>query len=181
MIISAVPCFAQNDSGQTYNGFEFDLTANIMKKKLIASSNKTINYYDTIEYSEISSILLLKDTIKFINYGKEMKLNLSEVSELSFRSGSYSALGVFIGIAAGFFLGGMMGYAVDPPNRNQFMDMGGGPLGALIGMICGGITGGIVAPSSYDNYYLYKKDNNERRTEMIKILNNAKVMYRNDL
>lgn len=174
-----LPAFAQNDSIKSYSGFEFDLTACKMKKKLIASSNKIINYCDTVEYSGISSILLIKDTAGFIDNDKEIKLNISEVSELSFKTGSYSVLGVLIGIPAGMIIGSLIGKGVAPPTRS--FDLGGAPLGALIGMICGGIIGGIAAPSSYDNYYLKGKNNDDRRLEMKSILDSAKVKYINEL
>lgn len=181
IIFIALPCISQIDSLYKYSGYEFDLMAYKFKKKLIASSNKIVSYYDTLEFTDISKILLLNDTARFSNYGNEIKLNLSEVSELSFRSGSYSVLGILIGIPAGLIIGGLIGQGVDPPDRTKFMDMGGAPVGALIGMICGGIIGGFVAPSSYDNYHLKGVNNNERRNEMMKILEDAKTKYKSDL
>jgi hypothetical protein len=183
IIFIALPCISQIDSLYKYSVYEFDLTAYKFKKKLIASSNKIVSYNDTLEYTGISKILLLNDTARFSDYGNEIKLNLSEVSELSFKTGSNSWLGVLIGIPAGLIIGGFFGNAIDPPQSSGMSIgiSGGAIFGCLLGAITGGLVGGFVAPSSYDNYHLKGVNNNERRNEMMKILEDAKTKYKSDL
>ncbi|MCU0373261.1 MAG: hypothetical protein MUE56_08475 [Ignavibacteria bacterium] len=170
---------AQNDSVKSYSGFEFDLTAYKTKKKLIASTNQIVNYKDTLEYFNVSSILLLKDSVRFHDYGSEIKLNLSEVDNLSFQTKSYSWLGVLIGISSGCIIGGLLGNAIVPPSG--WFDAGGGLAGALLGMLTGGIIGEVAAPSGHDDYYIKGKNNDDRRIEMKSILDSAKTKYKSEL
>jgi hypothetical protein len=183
IIFIAVPCISQIDSLYKYSGYEFDLTAYKFKKKLIYSSKDIVSYYDTLEYTGISKILLLNDTARFSDYGNEIKLNLSKVSELSFKTGSNSWLGVLIGIPAGLIIGGIVGRAIEPPQSSgmSFGISGGAIFGCLLGAITGGLVGGIVAPSGHDNYYIRGTNNDQRRIEMIKILDSAEVKYKSDL
>ncbi|HMS65813.1 MAG TPA: hypothetical protein PKD83_11240 [Ignavibacteria bacterium] len=175
--------YSQSDSGIIYymNDIKLNYENGIMVNTSMETGQKTF-IPNLVSVADINKIRFLSDSLINISYDQksDLKLEINKIRQVSIKSGSYSLVGTFIGIAAGVLAGGLIGYALgksteeDNPVKGWFyIDPGaiGAVFGIPVGAIIGGIIGGNIGANidSYDTFYM-RKNSLDKKSELKRIL-----------
>ncbi|MCX6160431.1 MAG: hypothetical protein NTV87_03715 [Ignavibacteriae bacterium] len=188
LILLCPSVYAQNDSVNTYFGFEFDITVTQNKNKIVKSSDTVISSKNPFKFSDISAVTLYRDTIMLYDGGRNLKYDYSQVLNVSVKKGRYSALSTILGASLGLIAGGLIGSGMTSqpekattinelfimPSKSIASAFTGILLGALVGAITGGVVGWAVSPSDYEYHYINSNVNQNRRAELKRIFEKEK-------
>jgi hypothetical protein len=183
IITFAASIISQTDSTIYINDVDFSLYKTQKVKDL--NTGKTILEKQITDIEDVTSLTFLKnDSLILLIYSDSPVYtrlsNISEVKKYKFRLSP--VLGITIGAVGCGIIGGLIGSATSGNGQRQsndffglnnaFAKMNGGFIGAIIGIIGGGIIGATITYSiNHPTLELFSVPAKDKKSKLIKFLN----------